>query len=113
MADSKRGFTLDVSGPAAPPRSNGELVFQTPWQSRLFGITMSLHRAGCFEWDEFRRLLIAEIARSERESDAAWSYYESWRAALEALMARKGLCGAAELDARTRALSARPPGHDH
>jgi hypothetical protein len=40
-------------------------------------------------------------------------YYESWRAALEALMARKGLCQAAELDARTRALAARPEGHDH
>jgi nitrile hydratase accessory protein len=88
-------------------------VFQTPWESRLFGITMALHRAGCFEWDEFRQLLIAEISRSERESDAVGSYYESWRAALEALMSRKGLCGAAELDARTRALFARPPGHDH
>ena len=113
MADSKGGFTLDVDGSAAPPRRNGELVFQTPWESRLFGITMALHRAGCFEWDEFRRLLIAAIARCEREPDAAWGYYESWRAALEALMARKGLCQAAELDARTRALAARPEGHDH
>ena len=79
MADSERSFALDVTGPAAPPRRNGELVFETPGESRVFGITMALHQAGCFEWDEFRQVLIAEIKRWERESDQrpdeAWSYY--------------------------------------
>ncbi|MFD9651474.1 hypothetical protein [Streptomyces mirabilis] len=27
---------LDIEGPAAPPRSNGELVFAEPWESRAF-----------------------------------------------------------------------------
>ena len=31
---------LDAEGPAAPPRSNGELVFEAPWEARLFGVTM-------------------------------------------------------------------------
>lgn len=27
---------LDVDGPAAPPRANGELVFAEPWESRAW-----------------------------------------------------------------------------
>ena len=60
------GGLLDAEGPAAPPRRNGELVFDAPWESRLFGLTLALHRAGLFEWDEFRRLLIDEIETWER-----------------------------------------------
>ncbi len=108
---------LDSEGRAAPPRRNGEFVFEAPWQSRLFGITMALHQAGRFEWEEFRALLIEEIARWERAAagrpDAEWSYYQRWQAALERLLARKGLYGEAELADRAQALAARPPGHDH
>ena len=117
MAESGEGVAIDLDGPAAPPRSNGELVFETPWESRLFGITMALHGAGRFEWDEFRRLLIEEIARWERERardpGAGWSYYGRWRVALERLLAAKGLCAADEIDARSAELAARPHGHDH
>lgn len=106
---------LDIEGPAAPPRRNGELVFQAPWESRLFGVTMALHRAGVFEWEEFRRLLIAEIRawEEDRRSGRNWSYYARWQAALEALLARKGLCGPNELGRRVAALAARPAGYDH
>jgi hypothetical protein len=38
MADSAPGgAALDWSGPSAPPRRNGELVFETLCESRLFG----------------------------------------------------------------------------
>ena len=106
---------LDADGPAAPPRRNGELVFQAPWESRLFGVTLSLHRAGVFEWDEFRRLLIEAIAdwESQGHDESTWSYYERWHAALEKLLATRQLCGADELSARARALARRPAGHDH
>ena len=36
-----------VDGPAAPPRSNGELVFAEPWESRAFGVAVALARRGC------------------------------------------------------------------
>jgi hypothetical protein len=29
---------LDVDGIADPPRRNGELIFEAPWQSRVFGL---------------------------------------------------------------------------
>ena len=45
---------LDLDGPAAPPRANGELVFEHPWQSRMFATTMALCEAGVIDYDEFR-----------------------------------------------------------
>ena len=106
---------LDLDGPAAPPRRNGELAFEAPWEGRLFGVTLALCEAGRFEWEEFRRLLIEEIGRSDagRAPAGRSSYYARWQAAFERLLAAKGLCGAAELDARVRALESRPAGHDH
>jgi nitrile hydratase accessory protein len=102
---------LDADGPAAPPRRNGELVFAAPWESRLFGMTLALHEAGHFAWDEFRARLIVEIARRDR--DPGWRYYVCWAAALEDLLAAKGLCRPADLAVRERTLAAREPGHDH
>jgi nitrile hydratase accessory protein len=103
---------LDLEGPAAPPRRNGELCFEAPWESRLFGVTLALCEAGRFEWEEFRRLLIEEIARADAARDG-FRYYRRWQAAFEGLVAAKGLCARDELAARARSLAARPPGHDH
>ena len=98
---------LDLAGPAAPPRRNGALVFAAPWESRVFGVTMALHQAGRFEWEEFRQRLIAEIRDADR------GYWTAWAGALEKLLAATGLCASAELAARVRALETRPAGHDH
>jgi nitrile hydratase accessory protein len=106
---------LDLSGAAAPPRRNGELVFEAPWQSRLFGLTLALAESGRFEWEEFRRLLIDEISAWEVEGHVAaeWSYYGCWQRALERVLAANGLCSRPQLEARLRLLAARPAGHDH
>ena len=34
------------TAPAAPPRRNGELVFEVPWESRAFGVALALCEAG-------------------------------------------------------------------
>jgi nitrile hydratase accessory protein len=106
---------LDTEGPAAPPRPNGELLFEAPWEARLFGITMSLFEAGLFEWEEFRQLLIDEIQSREAAGhpETEWHYYERWAAAFERLLAGKSLCAAPELLERTSEFAARPHGHDH
>ena len=115
MAEERAIAALDAEGPAAPPRRNGELVFEAPWESRLFGLTLSLHRAGLFAWEEFRARLIAEIRAWEAAGhpQAEWSYYGRWQAAFEALLAAKGLCAPPELEARLRSLGERPAGHEH
>ena len=106
---------LDVDGPAAPPRSNGELVFAAPWESRAFGLALALHAGGAFDWEDFRRQLMASVAEWERDHDPAecWSYYRCWLTALERVLEAAGVVGAGELAARTEALAARPAGHDH
>jgi nitrile hydratase accessory protein len=115
MAPSSLAAVLDVDGPAAPPRSNGELVFGAPWESRAFGLALALNAGGRFEWEEFRLQLIESISDWEREHDRdeEWSYYRCWLTALERVLDRQGLVGSGEVEARTREFAARPHGHDH
>jgi nitrile hydratase accessory protein len=112
-ADRER--VLDTSGPAAPPRSNGELVFQAPWESRVFGLTLALHEQGRFDWEDFRKRLIAAVAGAEAKlgPDEPYHYYACWLEALQGLLASRGMCSADALDERESALAARPAGHDH
>jgi hypothetical protein len=58
-------YLLDSSGPAAPPRDNGELTFAAPWEGQAFGIALTLHDAGYFNWEDFRQALIREIKQGE------------------------------------------------
>jgi len=107
---------LDVEGAAAPPRSNGELVFAEPWESRAFGMAVTLSDAGAFTWDAFRDRLIARIGAWEREhgvDDPSFRYYDHWLAALEDVVVVSGNLGCDDVAARSEVLSARPAGHDH
>ncbi|HEX2178107.1 MAG TPA: nitrile hydratase accessory protein [Actinomycetota bacterium] len=106
---------LDVDGPAAPPRSNGELVFSAPWESRAFGLALALNAGGKLEWEDFRKQLIQTISDWEREhpADEEWSYYRCWLTALERVLDNQGLVPAGEHRERTVAFAARPHGHDH
>jgi nitrile hydratase accessory protein len=106
---------LDVAGIAAPPRLNGSLVFAEPWESRVFGVTMALHQAGRFEWDDFRRRLISTIkAWDDAHPDGeGYRYYEQWLAALQSLVCETELVSRDAFDARLASFAARPSGHDH
>ena len=99
---------LDVDGPAAPPRTNGELVFAEPWESRAFAMAVTLAEAGVFTWDEFRESLVARIA-----ADRGSSYYRCWLAALEDRVVSAGALDGSALAERTAHLAGRPAGHDH
>ena len=86
----------DMTGQAALPRKNGELVFEEPWQGRIFGMTVAMSHDALFEWREFQARLIAEIARAEREGEAS-TYYERWLRAFERLIADRGLLDPADV----------------
>ena len=64
---------MDVVGPAAPPRSNGELVFAEPWENRAFAMAVPSCEAGVFSWREFQEALITRIAR--HTTPRPWCYY--------------------------------------
>ena len=106
---------LDLEGPAAPPRSNGELVFAEPWESRAFGMAVTLHEADVFTWSQFQAALIARIAAWEAAPTEGerWSYYQHWLGALEDVLADGDSGLADEVTARARTLARRPTGYDH
>jgi nitrile hydratase accessory protein len=99
--------TLELEGAAALPRRNGEPVFGAPWQSRAFGMAMALHEAGAFEWEEFRSLMIEQIANAtpgaqarQVGDDDGSLYYSCWLAALFGVLQEGGVVGADELACR-------------
>jgi cobaltochelatase CobN len=89
-----------MPGRAAVPRRNGELVFEEPWQGRVFGMAVALHEQGLYEWEEFRQSLIAHVAAAETRG-GPFVYYEVWLATFEELLARRGVVSRPELDETT------------
>ncbi|MBD1864488.1 MULTISPECIES: nitrile hydratase accessory protein [Trichocoleus] len=93
----------------APPRNNGELLFQRPWEGRAFGMAIALSKKGHYEWEDFRQGLIASIAEWEAthcKDDPEWDYYQRWLLALERLAVESNLLDPAEVDQRTAELLA-------
>ena len=86
----------DLDGPAAPPRRNGEPVFEAPWESRAFGMAVALNQRGAYAWDDFRERLVEQVGSEARP------YYESWLSAFEALVLARGLVAFEELETRVR-----------
>ena len=106
-------LTLGIEGPAAPPRLNGELVFEEPWEGRSFAMVAALAEGGLFTWDEFRDHLIAAIGRWESHPEGEYRYYECWQEALESIVAELEIVARPEMDELAAAYAVRPPGHDH
>ncbi len=73
-------IAVDPDGPLAPPRRNGELVFEAPWQARAFGMAVAVLESRGLGWDAFRRHLVTAIGA---QPDAP--YYEQFVEALVAL----------------------------
>lgn len=106
---------LSLDPTTSLPRSNGELVFEAPWESRAFGMAAALADSGVFDWGDFQSGLIAAIAEREggNEHAEAYRYYERWLAALESLVVEKGLLKAQDIDELVAQFACRPAGHDH
>ena len=104
---------FEADDPAGPPRLNGEMVFDEPWESRSFAMAAALVEEGCFGWDDFRDHLIAAVRRWEADPDGEYRYYERWQEALESITADRGIVAEPEVDELAAAYAARPPGHDH
>lgn len=93
----------NMEGPIAAPRKNGELVFEAPWEGRVFGMAVALYDQRLYAWEEFQKSLIDEIARAGDEQPGSARYYERWLACFERLLAEKGMVRPEELDDRTEA----------
>ena len=87
------------------PRDEGGPVFAEPWQAQAFALAVRLSEQGHFTWKEWAAALGAELkaAAARGEPDDGTYYYHHWLAALERLVAEKGLASPAALRARKNA----------
>ena len=78
--------------PGIPHDSDGP-VFGEPWQAQAFAMTLALHERGVFSWPAWAAALAAEITRAQGagDPDTGETYYSHWLAALEKLVAEKGI----------------------
>jgi nitrile hydratase accessory protein len=99
MATEPSPEVTGMEGDAALPRSNGELVFEAPWEGRAFGIAVALNEQDVYPWRSFRDALVERIAADEA-TGVSTTYYERWLASLEMLLLRQGIVTREEVDAR-------------
>src|SRR3954465_253808 len=87
------------------PRDQGGPVFAEPWQAQAFALAVKLSEQGHFTWTEWAAALAAELAAAAArgEPDDGSRYYEHWLAALERLVAEKGLSDPAAMQERKEA----------
>jgi len=90
------------------PRDQGGPVFAEPWQAQAFALAVTLSEQGHFTWKEWAAALAKELQAAARrgEPDDGSRYYEHWLAALEALVAAKGLADPTALSTRKEAWAA-------
>ena len=84
------------------PRDDDGPVFAEPWQAQAFALAVRLSEQGRFTWKEWAAALADEIkaATTRGEDDDGSRYYHHWLAALERLVAEKGLTDPAALSTR-------------
>ncbi len=87
------------------PRDEGGPVFAEPWEAQAFALAVKLSEQGHFTWKEWAAALADELkaAANRGEPDDGSRYYQHWLAALERLVAAKGLSDPAALLARKEA----------
>src|SRR5690349_20886980 len=85
------------------PRDDNGPVFREPWEAQAFALALSLHERGVFSWTEWAATLGEEIRKAQAagDPDTGETYYHHWLAALERLVAAKGVADPQTL-ARTR-----------
>src|SRR4051812_26002896 len=90
------------------PRDQGGPVFAEPWQAQAFALAVKLSEQGHFTWKEWAAALADELhaAANRGDPDDGSRYYEHWVAALECLVAAKGLADPTALLTRKEAWAA-------
>ena len=98
--------------PSIPRDAEGP-VFREPWEAQAFAMALALHERGLFTWPEWAATLGDEIKRAQAagDPDTGETYYRHWLAALERLVAEKGIADADDPGALPRRLGPRRRPH--
>jgi nitrile hydratase accessory protein len=88
-----------------PRDRDGAPAFAAPWEAQAFAMTLALYERGLFTWNEWATALAGEIRTAQRagDPDSGSTYYSHWLAALERLVAEKGVAPATVLTERRAA----------
>lgn len=99
MADSTNQATRAAASMPGIPRDDGGPVFREPWEAQAFALAVALNERGLFTWSEWAAALGEEIKRAQAagDPDLGNTYYRHWLAALERIVAAKGLADARAL----------------
>jgi nitrile hydratase accessory protein len=100
------GLARAAAAVAPIPRAgDGGPVFEAPWEAQAFAMTLALYERGLFSWSEWTAALAREIKTAQRggDQDSGASYYCHWLAALERLVAEKGIAAEGVLAERRAA----------
>jgi len=93
--------SIDQAIAAVPgiPRDPEGPVFREPWEAQAFAMALALHEHGLFGWNEWTAVLGDEIKRAQAsgDPDTGETYYRHWLAALERIVAEKGVTDTAAL----------------
>jgi nitrile hydratase accessory protein len=114
--DGTNQAARDAASMPGLPRDEGGPVFREPWEAQAFAMAVALNARGLFTWTEWAAALAAEIKRAQAagDPDRGDTYYRHWLAALERMLAAKGVAGEAMLaryrDAWDRAAERTPHG---
>jgi nitrile hydratase accessory protein len=94
-------MNIDQAVAAVPgiPRGPDGPVFREPWEAQAFAMIVALHERGLFSWSEWTAVLGDEIKRAQAggDPDTGETYYLHWLAALERIVAQKGMTDAPTL----------------
>ena len=83
----KSGYSLPFTN-----KNEDQVVFQDPWHSQLFAITVQLSEKGHFSWKAFVKVF-GEALKKERlptkNLDGSNDYFSCWLNALEEILIEK------------------------
>ena len=98
MLDPQAALEATRALPGIPRDEDGP-VFREPWEAQAFAMTLALHARGLFSWSEWTSVLADEIKRAQSggDPDTGETYYRHWLAALERIVAEKGVTDGASL----------------
>jgi nitrile hydratase accessory protein len=90
--DSAAAERATRSVPGIPADAGGS-VFREPWEAQAFAMAVALEGRGLFTWGEWAAMLSEEIKAAQRAGvpDTGETYYRHWLAALERMVATKGV----------------------
>ena len=71
-----------------------QIVFQNPWHSQLFAITVQLSEKGNFSWKEFVEVFGESLKKQRslsKKLDGSNDYFACWLNALEEILIKKNI----------------------